>query len=305
MARLSPRLIRQAKSISSLLPPLLRANRTIEAAQRELNWIKRELPANEWVKAVEARDRLVPLQYILGNVPFGNITVKCKPGVLIPRSETEAWVIDLSEKVKEVANDEIGIVDACTGTGCIPLLLAHELDKVGVKTRVDAFDVSVEAVNLANENKDSVEGSSGVNFQIGDVFNVNILEHIGVEKVDLVTSNPPYIPFHDYKKSMFEHGIERSVKLYEPQLALVGEYEFYLELLQNIVIPGHAKAFVFEIGYEEQAEFVYEYLRDYSAWRVGIWCDYNDNVRCVIGWNVDTEFVKLKDMCDHLYEPKV
>ncbi|RLV95464.1 Mitochondrial N [Spathaspora sp. JA1] len=304
MTRLSPRLIRQATRLSPLLAPLLRANRTIESAQRELNWIRQELPSTEWISAVQARKNLVPLQYILGNVPFGDLTIECRPGVLIPRPETEAWVIELSERLEGLLNkeDEVSIVDACTGTGCIPLLLSHKLDEF--KAKFAAFDVSGEAVTLANDNKivNQENGSDRVEFTLGDVFNVNILQHLGVDQVDLVTANPPYIPLADYEKSLFLHGIEKSVKLYEPKLALIGEYEFYLELLQNIVIPGHAKAFVFEIGYEEQAEFVREYLKEYSAWRVGIWCDYSDNVRCVVGWNVNSEYVKLQDMCHHLYQ---
>ncbi|KAG7821708.1 hypothetical protein KL928_000183 [Ogataea angusta] len=68
-------------------------------AAQELRWIQQELPKSQWQTAVEQRARLVPLQYILGSQPFGDLTIKCKPGVLIPRNDTEEWCEALKQVI--------------------------------------------------------------------------------------------------------------------------------------------------------------------------------------------------------------
>lgn len=307
MPRVSPKIARQARSISKLLPPLLRANKDLNQAQLELSWIKRELPPHEWVQAVQQRSRLVPLQYILKSQPFGSLTIGCREGVLVPRWETEEWCTKLSELLViglKNTKDEIRIVDACTGTGCIPLLLNHELSQAGFKTDIHGFDVSGKAYDLAMENLSRVHGQAdgNVTFQLGDVFNARVLEQIGVTKpVDLITANPPYIPIEEYEKPLYHQGIERSVKLYEPKLALVGDWEFYYNLLEHVVLPSHAKGFVFELGYQEQADFVHKYLKDNPFWQVGSRDDSRQNIRCVIGWKKGTDYEILQKLCDFIY----
>ena len=94
MSRISAKLIRDARRISPFLPRLLPANRTIEQASLELKWIKQELPKEDWNDAVNQRYQLVPLQYILGSQPFGELNIKCTQGVLIPRWETRNGAIN-------------------------------------------------------------------------------------------------------------------------------------------------------------------------------------------------------------------
>ncbi|KAG7665781.1 uncharacterized protein J8A68_000606 [[Candida] subhashii] len=225
----------------------------------------------------------------------------------VPRWETEEWCTKLSELLViglKNTKDEIRIVDACTGTGCIPLLLNHELSQAGFKTDIHGFDVSGKAYDLAMENLSRVHGQAdgNVTFQLGDVFNARVLEQIGVTKpVDLITANPPYIPIEEYEKPLYHQGIERSVKLYEPKLALVGDWEFYYNLLEHVVLPSHAKGFVFELGYQEQADFVHKYLKDNPFWQVGSRDDSRQNIRCVIGWKKGTDYEILQKLCDFIY----
>ena len=101
MVRLSPRTLRQAFKESPLLPILLRSCRDLSSARNELRWLLESEKGNPaWSKngrvySNSDADRLrklcvergkgVPLQYILGTQPFGELDIKCKPNVLIPR----------------------------------------------------------------------------------------------------------------------------------------------------------------------------------------------------------------------------
>lgn len=96
MPRLSNSLIRNARAVDPLLPPLLGQCRDIGAAQNELRWLREHVEGdaerqNAKEKAILLRklikDRVSgkPLQYILGTEYFGDLEIKCRPGVLIPR----------------------------------------------------------------------------------------------------------------------------------------------------------------------------------------------------------------------------
>ncbi|KAK7966777.1 S-adenosyl-L-methionine-dependent methyltransferase [Apiospora aurea] len=122
------------------------------------------------------RARGEPLQYLLGTQPFGPLEIQCRRGVLIPRPETESWTYALGSEVvrrlspsssassatgpdgqkKDMRETQEGkrslrIVDFCTGTGCIPLLL-YTLLRRRFHLQVWGFDVEERAVRLAREN---------------------------------------------------------------------------------------------------------------------------------------------------------
>ena len=307
MTRITSKLIRQARKISPLLPPLLPANRTIERAVMELKWIKNELPPYEWANAVLQRQRLVPLQYILKSQPFGELSIICREGVLIPRWETEEWCIKLIHALKQIPKqDELLILDVCTGTGCIPLLMAHELREYA--PQIHGFDVSGKAYELAIENLEAYKkkyphNKVTLNYHLGDVFDAEIISKLSIPRIDLITSNPPYIPMEDYVRSARQDGVEKSVRLYEPKLALVGDGEFYYALLQNIVIQSAAEGFIFEVGYKDQADFVNtEVQKNLNSWKVGIMKDGALKVRCVLGWKEDGKFDIFNKLCDYIYD---
>lgn len=97
MPRLSPRLFHKARASHPLLPLVLQATRDLDAAKRELRWLKElvneERPVSKTVPRQQhdlkalcvARSRGKPLQYLLGCAFFGDLEITCKPGVLIPR----------------------------------------------------------------------------------------------------------------------------------------------------------------------------------------------------------------------------
>jgi len=99
MPRIPPLLFRTAKAIDRILPKLLPQCRDLRAAQNELQWLREH--AEKVARAqraktkgallrdfVQQRVRGRPLQYILGTEFFGDLELRCRPGVLIPRFAT-------------------------------------------------------------------------------------------------------------------------------------------------------------------------------------------------------------------------
>ena len=172
MPRLAPSLLHHARRKHPLLPILLRECIDTRSAQNELRWLKEHafalqsslLARAETLRQSDAasapgwrtilsnlvtrRARGEPLQYILGTQPFGDLEILCHKGVLIPRPETEAYTAKLAELVGDLRRAELAattqklrILDLCTGTGCISLLL-HSLLRPPSAREVGAHDGS-------------------------------------------------------------------------------------------------------------------------------------------------------------------
>lgn len=280
MVRFSTLLFKQAVKDSKLLDLLLPACKTLESSRTELNWIQKELPKEQWLDACTRRSKLVPLQYILGSQPFGDLDIKCREKVLIPRWETEEWTLKLIRQVQTKRN--LKILDICTGTGCIPLLIAHKLKDSTVK----GLDVSDHAIALAQENKIAT-GVPNVELLKGNVFDSDVTKG---KNFDLITSNPPYISESDF----VSNETEESVRLYEPKLALVGGIEFYKALIENVVFPSRAEGFIFELGDLEQATYTQDLLGE--NWQSRIYKDSNDKIRCVYGWKINSKMQILSNL---------
>ncbi|KAI0743476.1 S-adenosyl-L-methionine-dependent methyltransferase [Daedaleopsis nitida] len=144
--------------VPSLLSKLSRAIGP-ESAATELRWMRQTLanqprgtpPSGSTLEEMVARRvQGEPLQYILGSQPFGSLSIAVRPPVLIPRPETEDWTIRLSETMSPTSDQPLNMLDLCTGTGCIPLLLCHLWPPGSV--HATGIDISAAAVQLANEN---------------------------------------------------------------------------------------------------------------------------------------------------------
>jgi release factor glutamine methyltransferase len=125
-----------------------------------------------------------PLQHLTGEQAFRHLVLTVRPGVFIPRPETEV-VVDVA--LEAVAGAQTpSVVDVGTGTGAIALSIAQEHPGA----RVWATDLSEDAVALARENA----GRLGLDVTVveGDLLAALPPELRG--SLDLVVSNPPYVP---------------------------------------------------------------------------------------------------------------
>ena len=165
-----------------------------------------------------------PLQYVSGEVAFRHLVLKLRPGVLIPRPETEVLVDAVMPAVAQaVATHECALVaDICTGSGCIALSIAQE----SPGARVHAGDLSLLAVEVTAENAERLGLADRVTVARGDLFEAIPAELLG--SFDVVVSNPPYVPSADVPALPVE------VAGFEPHLALDGGVDG-LEIYRRIL----------------------------------------------------------------------
>lgn len=162
-------------------------------------------------EGVKRRAAGEPLQYVTGEMPFRHLVVRVRPGVLIPRPETEVLVDEAIGAAQALASTTGPIVlDLCTGSGCIALSIAQEVPEA----RVWATDISPIACEVARENAERLGLAERVTVAEGDLFAGAPDELRG--RVDLVVANPPYIPSADLA------DVPHEVGGFEPRLALDG-----------------------------------------------------------------------------------
>ncbi|CUS08735.1 unnamed protein product [Tuber aestivum] len=313
MPRLAPELIRAARSRHPLLPLLLPECRTIEQASMELRWLAREGRwgargtggggGRGWLRALcEKRGRGWPLQYLLGTQPFGALEIMCERGVLIPRPETEQFTSHLGGHILKHLHprSRVGIVDLCTGTGCIPLLLHNQLSMAGMSSRILGVDISARALRSSKRNLEHNKKSLSANvredieFFHGNVLAVDgLIEAIGekVKGVDIVISNPPYI-----SKESFNRSTGRSVRNYEPKLALApegGDGDIFYPAIGRAAERLGSQAVVAEVEGWEQANRVKQEWEGTGVWEgVDIWRDFAGIGRTVVGWRCGWEWIR-------------
>ncbi len=213
--------------------------------------------SNRFFEIVNKRIKRYPLQYITNEQMFYGINFYVDENVLIPRPETELLVdlgINYVKKLIEAGKQNIRIIDMCTGSGCIAISLASELTKINKEIHISiiAVDVSEKALKIAKRN--------WININLNDKFKnskiefvqSNLFENIKLQQVDLIISNPPYIPPREIEKLMPE------VRSYEPNLALNGGndgLDFYRSIacdsFENLNSSG---MILFEIGHGQMKD---------------------------------------------------
>jgi release factor glutamine methyltransferase len=154
-----------------------------------------------------------PLQHLTGEQGFRGLVLEVRPGVFVPRPETEVLVDVALSSTSEAAPT---VVDLCTGSGAVALAIAHE--RPG--SHVIGTDVSSEAVTLARANASRL--SLDATFLVGDLFAPIPAELAGT--VDLVVANPPYL-------SPADRDELRPDVLADPERALFGDVDGYRRIL--------------------------------------------------------------------------
>lgn len=156
-----------------------------------------------------------PIQYIIGEARFYGMDMKIRPGVLIPRPETEELTDIIIDQNK--GRDDLKVLDLCTGSGCIAIALARNLPF----SKVTAVDVSPTAIEVAEENSKLLK--TKIEIKREDIF-----EWEPSDKYDIIVSNPPYVLDREIM------GMEANVKDYEPHEALFVRDEEPLRFYKRI-----------------------------------------------------------------------
>ena len=121
-----------------------------------------------------------PIQYITGIARFHGINFYVKPGVLIPRRETDELtdiIIDYWQNIPDIS-----VLDLCTGSGCIAISLSRNLKF----PKVTAVDNSEVAIEMARKNAEVLR--CDIEVVKADIFNWNPSGNY-----DIIVANPPYV----------------------------------------------------------------------------------------------------------------
>lgn len=198
----------------------------------------------QWI--VERVEHKKPLAYILGNVPFGAITLAIRHPILVPRPETEemaAWII---EQYRMRAQEPLVVLDLCTGSGCIALALAHAFPA----WKVIGVDSNPAAIELADENRRALKVENATFYQ-ASVFE----EGVWRQSCDLIVSNPPYI------NQSSRDLVSPEVLAWEDEKALFADdegwafYELLVKLARLLVRPTSLSisTLIFEFGADQDS----------------------------------------------------
>ncbi|WP_395052627.1 peptide chain release factor N(5)-glutamine methyltransferase [Flavobacterium sp.] len=190
------------------------------ALQPNLELSKFEL--DKWEAIVTELKTQKPIQYILGETEFYGLPFLVNENTLIPRPETEELVKLIIKEVgnnKELRqaqfdnNTKLNILDIGTGSGCIAISLAKNIENA----QVYAIDISEEALKIAKKNAEINEVE--VNFICENILETVFLSVVeGFPKLfDVIVSNPPYV------RNLEKAEIAANVLAFEPHLALFVE----------------------------------------------------------------------------------
>ncbi|OAI50860.1 hypothetical protein AYO37_00750 [Opitutia bacterium SCGC AG-212-L18] len=213
---------------------------------------------------VKRRGNREPLQYILGEMPFMDLTLKVDKRALIPRPETEELLAKILQFSKDVNFKKI--LDLGTGTGALALALAYYCKDLTVV----AIDKSEEALALAKENAIKNKLHERITFLQSDWFSQ-------VEgKFDWIISNPPYLTEEEWLAAAPE------VREFEPKEALVATDQG-LEALKTILsqAPHYLNSsggVIFETGIA-QHEALRKMAKDFGYSNTYSWKDLSGRER--------------------------
>lgn len=210
-----------------------------------------------------------PLQYIIGKWEFYGMEFAVGKGVLIPRQDTEL-LIDTALSVLSGVN-QAKILDLCSGTGCIPIVLKEKLP-----------DSTVMAAELYDGAYEYLRINTAAYGDMVESFKIDVLDEKsadGFDNLDLITCNPPYLTAEDMASLQKELEAEPSTALYGDRDGL----KFYRIIPKiwrsSIKSGGHI---LFETGCS-QAESVSSILAASGYEDIKVIKDYCGKDRAVIG----------------------
>ena len=231
-----------------------------------------ELLAERYGDAVRRRARREPLQRILGWEEFRGLRIRLTDAVLVPRPETEALVEWALALLPARGGRRLRAVDLGTGSGCIACALAAERPDLDVV----AIDVSPAAAAVARENAIALGLAARIRVVAAD-----LLDGVRDLGVDLIVSNPPYLP------TGLVPELPPEVRTHEPVVALDGGADG-LALIRRIAAIAHralraSGVLVVETAGGAQATAAAELLRKADFVQVAVRADLAGVDRFVAG----------------------
>ena len=214
-------------------------------------------------KNIRKCGRKIPLAYVTGEQYFMEHRFLIKPGVFIPRPETEVLMekaLQFLEGIKKKnCQQPIIVTDIGTGSGNIAISIAKQIKN----TFIYATDVSELALAVAKDNAQAHGVYQRINFLLGSLFSP-LKDKKLEKKIDLVISNPPYV-----EKEQIRY-LPKEVKK-EPDFALDGGKNgliFYEKIIPTS--PQWLKkngALMLEIGYNqsEKIKQIIHKLKEYQG----------------------------------------
>ena len=190
-----------------------------------------------------------PIQYLCGMAFWRDLELEVTDKVLIPRPETEL-VVDIVHRIFGNKSQKLFFVELGTGSGAISIALALKFPMwKGIAT-----DIDQDVLEVATENYISSSEKSNLKFCCGHWW-TPLDSFKG--KLDLVISNPPYIPRDTYEK------LPKAVKKFEPKIALIGGedgLEHISEIIHKAPLYLKKKGWLILENHFDQAEKVKELL---------------------------------------------
>jgi release factor glutamine methyltransferase len=158
---------------------------------------------------VSRREAREPLQHLLGVAGFMSFEVRVGPGVFVPRPETESLAERALQSASAMAVGEQGlrIIDLCSGSGVLAIALSRAIPHANVQ----ALEVSDDAMPYLRENVSNLAPDVAVIHSSVESWAGGVAD----SSLDLVVSNPPYVPSAEIPN-------DPEVQLFDPALALYG-----------------------------------------------------------------------------------
>ena len=197
--------------------------------------------ASKYSDFVTRRASREPLQHIVGRAPFRYLDLQVGKGVFVPRPETEVVVEAGLDWLRESGISKPTVVDLCAGSGAIGLSVVTEVADAqvwAVEKSPEAFQYLRKNFEETAKNYENMQISSRYHAVLADATKAHISDctpelHAICGKVDLVITNPPYVPENQVPEQI-------EVRKYDPPLALYGGSEDGLLIPEKIMRAAFA-----------------------------------------------------------------
>lgn len=220
----------------------------------------------QYRELVRRRARHEPLQYILEETEFMGLPFKIRPGVLIPRPETELLVEQILILKSDFTQPPV-IIDVGTGSGCIAISLAHYWPQA----QIFATDISTKSLEVCTQNMELNQLNGRVTTKFHDVLKAWPDEL--PKTFDILVSNPPYIAIDEIKT------LPKEVKQYEPVEALSDRADgllFYRRFFQMVKEDEIQPAYLFFELSGSQPEKIIEQAQQADIGEIEVFEDLNN-----------------------------